>query len=292
MFPRSFKKLALCSVAILLVIWLVVFATHLPVQQFSLDDNSDVKSVEEFGRQRQRVVNPRRQVNTELKLKESVSVTPKHSQQSKVDSLQVPMLNNRGDFQNLKSKAAQDLMSRIKVRCRDNICSEFVTKADKPHFDYCIKKTWKARSLYREPQDSVCRFIDGTGRHPIALASFPGSGNTWVRGLIQGVTGLCTGAIYCDRTLRVTGFPGESIRSGIVLVVKTHHYEPRWAGIHYDRSAPFSYFKKVEHIPVYSSAIFILRNPFDSLVSEYSRQLREEHTDSHVNLPKPQYFGK
>ena len=196
------------------------------------------------------------------------------------------------DFQNMDSWVAQDLISRIKINCRDSICSEFVTKADKPHFDYCIKKTWKVRARYREPKDSVCRFMNGVGRDPIALASFPGSGNTWVRGLIQGVTGLCTGAIYCDRMLRRTGFPGESIRSGIVLVVKTHHYDPRWTGIYYDKSAPFSYFKKVEHIPVYSSAIFLLRNPFDSLVSEYSRQLREEEADSHISVPKREYFGE
>jgi hypothetical protein len=212
--------------------------------------------------------------------------------QSHKIKIKIPSQIQESDFQNMDSSVAQDLISRIKINCRDSICSEFVTKTDKPHFDYCIKKTWKIRARYREPRDSVCRFMNGAGRDPVALASFPGSGNTWVRGLIQSVTGLCTGAIYCDRTLRRTGFPGESIRSGIVLVVKTHHYDPRWTGVYYDKSAPFSYFKKVEHIPVYSSAIFLLRNPFDSLMSEYSRQLREEETDSHISVPKREYFGE
>ena len=68
--------------------------------------------------------------------------------------------------------------------------------------------------------------------------------------------------------LRKTGVPGKSIRSGIVLVVKTHFYGPQWAGVYYDKSAPFdSYYKMVEHVPVYSSAIF---STFDSLVAEYS----------------------
>ncbi len=212
--------------------------------------------------------------------------------QSNKIKIKTPSQIQESDFQNMDSSVAQDLISRIKINCRDNICSEFVTKTDKPHFDYCIKKTWKVRARYREPRDSVCRFMNGAGRDPVALASFPGSGNTWVRGLIQSVTGLCTGAIYCDRMLRRTGFPGESIRSGIVLVVKTHHYDPRWTGVYYDKSAPFNYFKKVEHIPVYSSAVFLLRNPFDSLVSEYSRQLREEETDSHISVPKREYFGE
>ena len=32
-----------------------------------------------------------------------------------------------------------------------------------------------------------------TGRGPVGLVSFPGSGNTWVRGLLQQATGICTG---------------------------------------------------------------------------------------------------
>lgn len=37
-----------------------------------------------------------------------------------------------------------------------------------------------------------CRFMDGTHRAPVALASFPGSGNTWMRQLLQEATGICT----------------------------------------------------------------------------------------------------
>lgn len=39
----------------------------------------------------------------------------------------------------------------------------------------------------------TCRFMNGTNRDIVGLVSFPGSGNTWVRGLIQTVTGICTG---------------------------------------------------------------------------------------------------
>ena len=41
-----------------------------------------------------------------------------------------------------------------------------------------------------------CRFMDGTHRAPVALASMPGSGNTWVRGLLQQATGICPGQFY------------------------------------------------------------------------------------------------
>ncbi len=35
-----------------------------------------------------------------------------------------------------------------------------------------------------------CRFINGSGRGVTGLVSFPGSGNTWVRELLQTVTGI------------------------------------------------------------------------------------------------------
>ena len=38
-----------------------------------------------------------------------------------------------------------------------------------------------------------CHFINGSKRAAVALASFPGSGNTWVRGLLEKATGVCTG---------------------------------------------------------------------------------------------------
>ena len=37
-----------------------------------------------------------------------------------------------------------------------------------------------------------------------------------------------TGAIYCDRALRINGFTGEGVQSGTVLVVKAHSATPRW----------------------------------------------------------------
>jgi hypothetical protein len=42
----------------------------------------------------------------------------------------------------------------------------------------------------------------------IALASFPGSGNTWLRYLLQQATGIYTGSVYKDYGLLKSGFPG------------------------------------------------------------------------------------
>ena len=37
--------------------------------------------------------------------------------------------------------------------------------------------------------------MNGTNRAAVALVSFPGSGNTWVRGVLEQATGVCTGKV-------------------------------------------------------------------------------------------------
>ena len=55
-----------------------------------------------------------------------------------------------------------------------------------------------------------------------ALASYPGSGNTWVRYLIQHISGYITGSVYNDHSLKKMGFPGEGETNGKVIAIKTH----------------------------------------------------------------------
>lgn len=82
-----------------------------------------------------------------------------------------------------------------------------------------------------------------------ALASFPRSGNTWLRYMIEQATGRQTGSIYSDRILP---------RSTEGIVVKTH--------------------KRDSH--EYERAIHIVRNPFDVLESYFHfRQDIEGSTD-------------
>lgn len=202
------------------------------------------------------------------------------------------LFRNLSDFNNIDSERGRDFMSRIKTDCRDRICSELLSAADKPHFKYCIQKTWKVSSRkYLEPPHSTCVFIDSSNRNPVGLASYPGSGNTWVRGLLQRVTGLCIGAIYCDVTLRKNGYPGESIRSGVTFMVKTHQTDPRWEGVEYDPNAPIA-FNRAEYVPVYGSGVFITRNPFHAMVAEFKRQFWERQPDNHVKTLGKEYFGE
>ena len=78
--------------------------------------------------------------------------------------------------------------------CSDTLCLKYLSDEERGYFDEC---TQRANSLVKKygpiTNSGQCRFQNGTNRVPVALASFPGSGNTWVRGLLEKVTGFCTG---------------------------------------------------------------------------------------------------
>lgn len=204
---------------------------------------------------------------TILKLCVDKPCTPGHGGTTRCQSVAVPV-----DF-------AEDLIPTSAQRhetvggsagsnqCKDSLCSQYLSKKDKRDYDTCSNSA--ARQSRTPLESSTCRFMNGSARKPVALASFPGSGNTWVRGLLQMATGVCTGSLYCDKSLRRGGFPGEGVRSGSVLVVKTHKWKSR------NRRLRF-YSNMTEH---FSAAIFIVRSPFHALVSERHRKTSLQHTD-------------
>ena len=152
--------------------------------------------------------------------------------------------------------------------CKDPLCTEYLTKEDKKRFDSCLQKV---QSYKGQPQDGQCHFMPQAHRMPVALASYPGSGNTWLRGLLETATGICTGFEFCDISMRVKGFAGENIVSGAVSVVKTHGF-PHWkvkrktSGVHFD------------------SAIVLVRNPLDAFVAEWNRRVANNFRGSTVSL--------
>lgn len=139
----------------------------------------------------------------------------------------------------------------------------------------------------------TCHFSNRPLRQPVGLVSLPGSGNTWVRGLLETATGICTGAVYCDISLRGRGFIGEYIRSGRALVVKTHSVSPRWIRGHWWNLESLG-----ENAGIYGSAILLVRNPFDAFVAEWNRKVANKfrsHTtemDSHIKAAGREWFGK
>ena len=93
----------------------------------------------------------------------------------------------------------------------------------------------------------------------VPLLSIPGAGNTWVRFLIQKITGYYTGSIYSDVLLRLGGFPGEvyPILGGRVLTIKAHQHVTNSSKDLFDQA---------------EKCIYLIRNPKDAAIAEIKRQ--------------------
>ncbi|KAF2361587.1 Sulfotransferase domain [Trinorchestia longiramus] len=75
--------------------------------------------------------------------------------------------------------------------------------------------------------DSACQNYEvrlGVNIPPVYLLSFPRSGNSWTRYLVEGATGIFTGSVYNDKTLYKMGYLGEREKptSKKVLLIKDH----------------------------------------------------------------------
>ncbi|XP_039514144.1 WSC domain-containing protein 2 [Pimephales promelas] len=107
-------------------------------------------------------------------------------------------------------------------------------------------------------QDNRCmdrRFLPTRSKHLIALASFPGAGNTWARHLIELATGHYTGSYYFDGSLYNKGFKGERDhwRSGRTICIKTHESGRK-------------------EIDTFDASILMIRNPYKALMAEFNRK--------------------
>ncbi|XP_063424566.1 WSCD family member AAEL009094-like isoform X2 [Mytilus trossulus] len=100
-----------------------------------------------------------------------------------------------------------------------------------------------------------------THRPLTALASFPGSGNTWARHLIEQSTGIATGSIYCSDTIK-KDFIGECSVSSNVAVIKTH---VAWANTVRMR---------------YKKSVLLIRNPYDAIIAEFNRVFANKTTSA------------
>lgn len=150
------------------------------------------------------------------------------------------------------------------------------------YYDCLPSKT--AKMLNEKSQETRCHkqrtFLEKPSS-VVALVSFQGSGNTWVRHLLEQATGVYTGSVYCDTTLKAV-FPGEHVCSGNVLAVKTHH--PDSISLPKDMG---QYLKKNN----FDKAIVIVRNPFDALVSEANRRWNKRYKiERHLGLAKESTF--
>lgn len=80
-------------------------------------------------------------------------------------------------------------------KCENRACLELLAEEEKIQYDTCYNKSVSAKYVEKFGPISAgtCHFQNGGSRFPVGLGSFQGSGNTWLRGLLQKVTGICTG---------------------------------------------------------------------------------------------------
>lgn len=95
------------------------------------------------------------------------------------------------------------------------------------------------------------------------LISFPGSGNSWIRHLIQQATGLWTGSVFHDRRLFEGGLRAEldDCNDKGSVVIKGH-YPDQGAQVNctFDR------------------AIIVMRDPYRAVLSEFNWRKTRKHT--------------
>ena len=158
------------------------------------------------------------------------------------------------------------------------ICIVFLLLLLSQH-DKVVNQPLHIRTEHKYKRESGIQWCNNNKLWPnstkprVALASFPGSGNTWLRYLLQQSTGILTGSIFPDPSLQEIGF-GEGIANQSVLVIKTHN-----VGITRHTDYPFD------------RAVLLVRDPFDAILAEFNRlqvineKGRMSHT-GHATLEK------
>ena len=173
-------------------------------------------------------------------------------------------------------------------KCKLSNCVDYLTLSERGTLKRCEKLAVQ-HAVGGQLSTPTCRFMQAEGSHsPVALNSQEGSGNTWLRGLLEKATGICTGFYACDTEMRARGFLGEGIQSAHVLVVKTHVHIPKWKG---EKSIPGLVYESV-----YGSGVFLIRNPARGVIAEWNRLVtlkqKEGKPESHTNVVFKEEFGE
>lgn len=126
---------------------------------------------------------------------------------TEINSLQKHL--NRNQYSNTSNLNLQSLNSKL-ANVTKTLKSKDNCQQSQGNVSHCVEPKWCRPQHFRSPPGKV------TG-----LISFPGSGNTWLRYLIQQLSGIKTGSVYSDKELNRTGM-AELVKSGAVAVVKDH----------------------------------------------------------------------
>eukprot|EP00092_Neocalanus_flemingeri_P030481 GFUD01033089.1.p1 GENE.GFUD01033089.1~~GFUD01033089.1.p1 ORF type:complete len:320 (-),score=75.32 GFUD01033089.1:155-1114(-) len=119
----------------------------------------------------------------------------------------------------------------------------------------------------------------------LALASYPGLGNTWVRFLIEAATGVFTGSLYGGKYFVSAGHLGETrpFDDGSTIVQKTH------LRCGERKACPMTW--RENHIQRFGGrAVVIIRNPYKAIVSRWNHaEAGFKKTASKASLNSPAF---
>ena len=171
---------------------------------------------------------------------------------------------------NLSHHQVDDIIKQVKVKnlSSDNAKRQFIYCAI---FSLVRRRDAPADHVVLPKNLQKCKEMSfQKSGMPVALVSYPGSGNSWARVLLEEATGIYTGSVYCDKHYLFSGMIGEGISTENVIAIKLHSSVEETA----------QYSKKV---------IYIIRNPLKAIVSEYTRQTAKA---GHTRELPPEYYGK
>jgi len=215
-------------------------------------------------------------------LKDPAFVIKVHTLEDRRQDLYLQILRKRGQIV-VAPDGSQTIVSYPKtpVKLPNNLKKHILDWSER-------EKIWLNITHFPWPEDRVCKHysvqFDKTRRIPIiGLASYPSSGNTWLRYLIEGITGYYTGSMYNDVTIRKKGFYGEGVPAdaGLVLTIKTHgHTTGKGANVARKLQLSYNHHDEVNH-----TAILLIRNPYKAIIGH-----RNLDSAGHTGFAKQDQF--
>lgn len=157
------------------------------------------------------------------------------------------------------------------------------------------EKVWANVTHFPWSLDDDCNSYSiqfGHNLPTVGLVSYPSSGNTWLRYMIEGASGYFTGSMYNDITIAQKGYYGEGIlyNSGMTIAVKSHGFTTGNFSLKaVDEKTSNSFRRLHNHMKeLNSTAIVLIRNPFKAIIGH--RHLDEGGHTGHAKAES--FIGK
>ena len=191
----------------------------------------------------------------------------------KIDQFLLNLVKNQSKFysyiKHLSSSQVEDLVRQLGV-------SSITSRKGQEEFLKCggmltlrwLKDPHPEAPIPVIPSHQRCKKMSFKSSGPlVSLSGVPGSGNSWVRQLLESATGIYTGSVWCDSSYIKAGMIGEGVDTNNVLAVKLHYYNPNGT-------------KKVLNN---DKSIYVVRSPFGAILSEHTRNVAR-NSDKYLSL--------